>query len=180
MFPIVLLAAGGVVAAVLGYAATRPSTFRVERSVTIQAPPGAIIPLIEDFREWPRWSPWEKLDPEMQRTYSGSERGVGAVYEWNGDKKAGQGRLEIVSVIPERRITIALSFLRPFEAHNTTEFELKQTGDSTHVTWAMHGPANYMTKVMTVFVSMDRLIGGDYEKGLANLKAEAEARALAA
>jgi uncharacterized protein YndB with AHSA1/START domain len=165
---------GILVAAILVFAATKPGSFRVERSRSIQAPPEKIFDLINDFHRWGQWSPWEKLDPTMKRGFSGAERGKGAVYEWSGNSKAGQGRMEITGNIPSSRITIKLDFLKPFEAHNTAEFTLDPQGSSTSVIWATYGPQVYMAKVMCVFVSMDRLIGKDFEAGLANLKAIAE------
>ena len=163
-----------VVAGVLAFAATKPGVFRVQRTASIKAPAEKIFPLIEDFQRWSAWSPWEKLDPDMKRTYSGPPSGKGAVYEWNGSNKVGQGRMEITDVSPPNRVTIKLDFLRPFEGHNTAEFTLDGRGDSTIVTWAMYGPNRYMAKVMSLFVSLDRMVGRDFETGLANLKAAAE------
>lgn len=175
MLRYILLGIGTIVAGILAFAATRPETFRVERSIQIAASPDAIYPLLADFRQWTRWSPWEKLDPDMQRTFSGPPNGEGSIYEWHGNKKAGAGRMEIVEAVPGERVVIALSFIRPFESHNTTEFSL-DNDDSTTLTWTMHGPAGYMTRLMTVFTSMDRLIGPDFDKGLESLKAEAEGK----
>lgn len=161
-------------AALLGYAATLPDTFQVERSTTIDAPPEKVFPLVEDFHQWSAWSPWEKLDPAMQRTHSGAAHGEGAVYEWKGNSKVGQGRMEITDATSPSRVTIKLDFLEPFEAHNVADFTLQPQGNATQVTWAMHGPSPYLTKVMSVFASMDRMVGKDFETGLANLKATAE------
>lgn len=166
---------GGLVAALFGFAATRPGTFRVERRTSIEAPPEKIFPLINDFRSWTAWSPYEKLDPAMTRTYSGAESGTGAVYEWAGNSKAGAGRMEITDTAPPARITIKLDFYKPFKAHNISEFSLEPRGDSTEVTWSTHGPNLFVSKVMGIFVDMDNLIGRDFESGLANLKAVAEA-----
>jgi carbon monoxide dehydrogenase subunit G len=147
-------------------------TFRVERSIHVDAPPAAIAPLIEDFHRWGLRSPYDKLDPDQSRTYSGAEKGVGAVYEWSG-KKAGVGRMEILAVAPER-ITIQLDFSKPMKAHNTAEFLMAPGGSGTKLTWAMHGPNTFMSKVMGIFMSMDSLVGKDFEQGLADLKAAAE------
>jgi hypothetical protein len=161
------------VAVVLIWAATKPDTFRVERSTTIKAPPEKIEALIDDFHQWGTWSPWEKLDPNMKRTHSGAARGKGAVYAWEGNSKAGAGRMEVLDSSPSH-VGIQLDFLKPFASHNTAEFILQPNGDSTNVTWIMQGPNAYIGKVMSVFMSMDKMIGKDFEAGLANLKARAE------
>jgi len=161
-------------AAVLIYAATKPDTFEVQRSATIKAPPEKIFPLLNDFHSWQTWSPWEKLDPALKRTYSGAPNGQGSVYAWEGNSKVGAGRMEVMQSIPSSRIGIKLDFLKPFEGHNVAEFTLAPNGDSTTVTWAMRGPNPYLGKVMSVFVNMDRMVGRDFETGLANLKAAAE------
>jgi uncharacterized protein YndB with AHSA1/START domain len=161
-------------AAVLVLAARKPATFRIARSARIKAPPEKIFALIDDFRAWSAWSPWEKMDPELRRTYDGAPSGRGAVYAWEGNRKVGQGRMEIVDAAVPSRVTIRLDFLKPFEAHNTTEFSLEPQGDSTQVTWAMTGPNLFVGKVMGLVMDMDRMIGRDFEQGLANLKAVAE------
>lgn len=163
-----------IVLGVLAIAATRPDTFRVERAATIKASPEKVFALIDDFHAWTLWSPWERMDPAMKRTYSGAARGPGAVYAWDGDKKVGQGQMEITATTPPERVAVKLDFLRPFEAHNTAEFVLKPQGDSVTVTWTMQGPNLFIGKVMSVFVSMDSIVGKDFESGLANLKAVAE------
>lgn len=159
-----------VVAAVLIYAASKPDTFRVQRTTNVAALPEKIFPHINDFHRWPAWSPWEKLDPRMKRIHSGATDGLGAVYEWDGNKDVGTGRSEIVATIPSSRVLIKLDFLKPFEAHNTAEFTLAPHGGSTEVTWAMYGPQPYMAKVMSLFFSMDKMVGGQFEQGLTNLK----------
>jgi uncharacterized protein YndB with AHSA1/START domain len=174
----VLIIGAAIVAAiviVLIYAATRPDTFRIARSTTIDAPPEKIFAFLGDFRKWPAWSPYEKMDPAMTRVMSGPATGVGAVYEWNGNKKVGQGRMEVIQVTPPSKITIKLDFFKPFEAHNTAEFAVRPQGSASVVTWAMHGPSPFMVKVMGLFCSMDKMVGKDFETGLANLKAAAEA-----
>ena len=145
-----------VVAGILIYAATRPDTFRVQRSVTIKAPPDKIYTLINDLRLWSAWSPYEKKDPAMKRTFSGSPSGKGAVYEWDGDKNVGKGRMEITDTAPPSKVVIKLDFIKPFEGHNTAEFTMEPKGDSTVVTWAMYGPAAFMMKVMGIFMNMDQ------------------------
>jgi len=174
MLNAVLIVVGIILAGILVFAATKPGAFRVERARSIQAPPERIFDLINDFHRWGSWSPWEKLDPMMKRTFAGAESGKGAVYEWAGNSKAGQGRMEITNSVPGSKITIKLDFLKPFEAHNTAEFTLVPQGSATNITWATLGPQVYMAKVMSVFVSMDRLIGRDFEAGLSNMKAIAE------
>jgi uncharacterized protein YndB with AHSA1/START domain len=158
------------IAAVLILAATKPTTLRVQRSVSINAPPERIFSLISDFHHWVTWSPYEQKDPAMKRTYSGAERGRGAVYAWDGDKNVGSGRMEILDVSAPSKIVIKLDFFKPFEGHNTAEFTMLPQGDGTHVTWLMHGPANFMSRLIQVFMNLDNMIGKDFEAGLANLK----------
>jgi uncharacterized protein YndB with AHSA1/START domain len=159
-----------------GRVAAMPDTFRVERMAAIYAPANQIFDLISDFRHWASWSPFEKLDPAMKKTFSGAASGVGAVYNWEGNGKAGAGRMEIVEAVLPSKIAIKLDFLKPFEGHNTAEFTLDAHGGSTDVTWAMYGPQNFMFKVFSMFFSMDKMMGKDFSAGLANLKAIAEAR----
>ena len=162
------------IAAVLGMAATKPDTFRVQRATSIKAPPEKVFALINDFHNWGQWSPWEKLDPALNRTYSGPASGKGAVYEWTGNSKVGAGRMEITEPTPSSKILIKLDFIKPFEGHNMADFTLEPQGDTTNLSWAMYGPTPFVSKVMQVFISMDSLIGKDFEAGLANLKAAAE------
>jgi uncharacterized protein YndB with AHSA1/START domain len=162
------------IAGLLLYAASKPDTFRVQRSVSIKAPPEKIFALIQDFHQWGAWSPWEKMDPELKRTYSGPASGKGAVYEWQGNSKVGQGRMEITDAQAPRKLAIKLDFLKPFEAHNTAVFTMVPKGNATEVTWTMDGPVPYPAKVMHVFFDMDSLVGKDFETGLANLKSIAE------
>jgi carbon monoxide dehydrogenase subunit G len=174
MFKKIALVALVLVVAVLAYAATRPDTLHVQRSATVKAPPEAIFPLISDFHRWSSWSPYEKRDPAMKRTYGGAAQGKGAVYEWQGNNEVGQGRMEITDTSDPSRITIKLDFIKPFEGHNMAEFALVPQGGTTNVTWSMDGPSPYIGKLIGVFVNMDRMIGNDFETGLANLKAIAE------
>jgi len=162
-----------VLAAVLAYAAMQPKVFRVERSIAIKAPPERILAPIGDLRGWAAWSPYEKKDPAMKRTFSGATAGKGAVYEWDGNKNVGQGRMEILEATPSK-VTIKLDFVKPFEAHNTAEFTAVRGGDTTTVTWAMYGPSPYFAKVMQTVVSMDSMVGKDFEAGLQSLKTVAE------
>ena len=158
------------IAAVLVLAATKSNTLRVQRSTSIKAPPEEIFPLISDFHQWLKWSPYEQKDPAMKRTYDGAERGKGAVYAWNGDKNVGSGRMEILEVAAPQKIVIKLDFFTPLEGHNTAEFTMMPQGDGTQVTWLMHGPARFMTKLIQIFMNLDNMIGRDFEAGLANLK----------
>src|SRR5262245_58905327 len=168
----VLLVVG--IAAVLALAAAKPDVFRVQRAATIKAPPEKIFPLISDFRHWTAWSPYERKDPAMKKSFSGAAAGKGAVYEWDGDKNVGKGRIEITEATLPSKVALKLDFVRPFEAHNVVEFTLQPKGDATDVTWAMQGPAPFLSKVMQVFLNMDRMVGQDFEAGLANMKALAE------
>ncbi|GJI99754.1 potassium-transporting ATPase subunit F [Duganella rhizosphaerae] len=158
---------------VLGLAAMQPDSFRVQRTIAIKAPPEKILPLISDFHNWTSWSPWEKLDPAMKRTFSGAPKDQGAIYAWEGDDKVGSGRMEITGQAPAK-VDIKLDFLKPFESHCQTEFTLEPKGELTTVSWTMSGPSNFMTKLMGLAVSMDSMIGKDFEAGLANMKAVAE------
>jgi Polyketide cyclase / dehydrase and lipid transport len=162
------------IALVLILAASKPDTFRVTRAAMIKAAPETIFPLIADFHAWGKWSPWEGRDPAMKRTFSGAERGTGAIYAWDGNRNVGAGRMEITGATAPSNIAIKLDFIKPFEGHNITEFTLSPQGGGTDVTWAMHGPAPFMSKIMQVFMNMDRMIGRDFEAGLANLKKVAE------
>ena len=170
----IAIAVGVIVAGVLGYAATRPDTFRVERTATVKAPPDKIYPLIQDFHAWSGWSPWERMDPGMRRTYGGAPSGVGAEYAWDGDKNVGKGRMRIVEAAPPSRVVVQLDFEKPFEGHSVARFTLTPAGDGTAVTWAMQGENRFVGKLISVFMSMDRMIGDQFETGLANLKALAE------
>ncbi len=161
------------IAAVMLFALTKPDTLHVERTATINAPPAKIFPYINDFHQWGAWSPWEKLDPAMKRTHSGAPSGKGAVYEWAGNSNVGSGRMEILDSTPSK-VSIKLDFITPFEGHNLAEFTAKPSGDATSLTWTMDGPQPYLGKVIGVFMNMDRMIGTDFERGLASLKAISE------
>ncbi|MEA2808314.1 MAG: hypothetical protein QOJ17_2455, partial [Rhodospirillaceae bacterium] len=147
-----------VIAGVLIYASTRPDSFRVQRSASIKAPPQKIFPLIDDLKAWVGWSPYEKKDPAMKRSFGPITAGKGATYEWAGDKNVGQGRMEILEAQPSSKVLIKLDFIKPFEAHNMAEFTLEPKGDTTQVTWAIFGPSAYITKVMGLFFNMDTMI----------------------
>lgn len=171
-----LIALGIVAVIVIGLlvaASTKPNEFRVARSARINASADRVFPHINDFHRWVNWSPYESLDPDMRKTMTGAESGKGAIYEWEGNSKAGKGRMEILDSSPDR-IGIKLDFEKPFTAHNLAEFVLTPNGPATDVTWATYGPQPFVAKVMSVFVNMDNLVGRDFERGLQNLKSVAE------
>jgi hypothetical protein len=174
MLKIIALALLLILAAVLAFAATRPDTFHVKRATAIKAPPEKIFPLVNDFKRWGAWSPYENRDAHMKRTYSGTPAGKGSTYSWEGNKDVGAGRMEIVEAAPPGRVAIKLDFTRPFEAHNSVVFTMVPAGDATEVTWDMQGPANYLSKLIGLFIDIDTMVGKDFEAGLANLKAAAE------
>ena len=162
------------VAVVLILAARKPDTFQVTRTATINAPPERVYPLIADFKAWGAWSPWEKKDPALKRTYGGPETGVGATYAWVSDKDLGEGSMRIVDATAPVRLALNLDFIKPFNAHNDVVFSLTPQGPATAVTWTMTGSTPFVAKIMHVFVDMDRILGADFESGLAALKAAAE------
>jgi uncharacterized protein YndB with AHSA1/START domain len=162
------------IAVVLILAATKPDRFAIQREITVRAPAEKVFPFINDFHQWTAWSPWEHRDPALKRSYSGADSGKGAVYGWEGNKNVGSGRMEIRESTVPSKIVIQLDFLKPFEAHNTAEFTMLPQGDGTHVIWRMHGPSPFINKVMQVFMSFDKMVGKDFEAGLASLKNAAE------
>jgi len=174
MFKIIGIVVLVLVVGVLAFAATKPDSFRVQRTASIKAPPEKVFALINDLKGWNAWSPYEKKDPAMKRTLSGAPTGKGAIYEWAGNKEVGKGRMEITDAVPPSKVLIKLDFIEPFEGHNTAQFDLQPRGDMTDVTWAIYGPSPFITKLMGVFFNMDTMIGRDFETGLANLKAVAE------
>jgi len=170
MLKIILIVVLLIVVAVLVFAATKPNTFSIVRKLKIHAAPEKIFAEINDFNRWKLWSPWEHKDPAMQRTFSGAALGVGTIYEWNGNKEVGQGRMEIIESTEPHKIIIKLDFFKPFEAHNIAEFTFAEEGDGTLVTWEMRGPQVFISKLMCVFMDMDKMVGTDFEIGLTNLK----------
>ncbi len=170
----IAIAAVALITAVLAYAATKPDTFHVQRTTAIQASAEKIFPLVNNFHNHSSWSPWEKKDPAMKKTLSGSENGKGAVYAWEGNSDVGKGNIEITDSVPTSKVMMTLNMMTPFEAHNIVEFTLAPNGDSTEVTWAMHGPQSYVMKVMSVLIDCDNMVGKDFEAGLASMKALAE------
>ena len=152
-------------------------TYTVERSATIQASPDQVYAHIIDFHNWAAWSPWDDMDPTMVKTFSGADSGTGAKYAWSGNRKVGQGSMEITDAAEPSSVEIALEFLKPFKASNTTTFTLEASGDATNVTWAMTGRKTLMTRVIGIFKSMDSMVGPDFERGLGRLKTAVEADA---
>ena len=169
-----LLALGVAVLALLGYAATRPDEFRVERHLRVAAPASRLWPLISELRPFSRWNPYERKDPLIKGAYSGAERGVGSRYDWDS-QVVGKGSLEIVEQQPGQAVRLKLDFIKPFEAHNMAEFALQPLPDgATDVSWRMQGRASFLSKLMGVFIDMDRMVGRDFEAGLQNLRELAE------
>ena len=168
------LVAAVAIGALLAYAATRPDTFRVERRTSVQATPEQLYPLINDMQQFNTWNPFNRKDPAIQGSYSGPAAGPGATYAFAGNKDVGKGSLRIVQSQPPRQVTMELHMIEPFEGRNTVEFSLVPRGAGTEVTWAMHGPAPFLSKLIGVFLDMYRMIGRDFEDGLAALKARAE------
>ena len=158
------------VVVVVALAAGKPDEMAIQRTAHLDAPPERVYDLVNDFHEWPKWSPWEELDPAMQRTHSGSQNGVGAVYEWSGNKKVGQGRMEIIESTPCEEVIVDLHFLKPWEARNVTTFTLTPVNGDTELRWRMTAKRPLMMKIMGLFMDLDNMVGKDFDKGLANLK----------
>jgi hypothetical protein len=158
------------------FVATRPADFRIVRSRTVAAPPDVVHAYVNDFHKWPEWSPWEKLDPAMKRDYSGAPAGTGAAYHWSGNNDVGEGHMTITDSRPAQSVTIRLEFLKPFAATNTTQFDFAPSGSGTQVRWAMNGHNNFMAKAFSAFMDMDKMVGSDFEKGLAGLDAATATR----
>jgi hypothetical protein len=155
--------------------ALQPSEFRIARSATISAPPPAVFARVNDFHNWEAWNPWGKIDPAMKQTYEGAPAGIGAIYSWAGNNEVGEGRMTIAESRPSDLIRINLEFFKPFAGNSIAEFTFKPEGDRTIVTWNMTGNNNFMTKAIHLFMNMDTMIGGQFEKGLASMKAVVEA-----
>ena len=174
MLKTILLVVALAIAALLAYAAFKPDSFRLSRSTTINAPPDQVFALINDLRQFNAWNPFAKLDPQNGITYDAVTAGVGAAYNWKGEK-SGAGRMQITESVPAQRVSAKLDFSKPFKAHNMVDFTVQAQGDKAcTVTWAMHGPMPFLNRLMTTFFDMDKTVGKDFEAGLANLKAMAE------
>ncbi len=168
VMPIVIVVFAGIVA-------LRPSGFRVARTANMRAPAPTVFAQVNDFHNWEAWNPWGKLDPAMKQTYQGAPAGTGAVYTWTGNKEVGEGRMTIIESRPNDLIRINLEFFKPFAATNLAEFTFRPEGDQTVVTWSMSGKNNFMAKAIHLFMNMDKMIGGQFEQGLAQMKSAAEA-----
>lgn len=161
---------------VLGLAAMSPNSIHIERQIAIKSTPDAVFDMLNDFRQWTKWSPWDALDPQMKRSYAGPANGKGAIFEWDGNKQVGAGRMQIIESSPYAKLLIQQDFTRPYVTRNSIEFSLQNKGDDTIVVWSMHMPAPFLSKVMQLFVSFDREIGNDFDKGLTNLKRVVEGK----
>ena len=170
----IIIAIVVVVVVILAYASSKPDTFRVQRSIIVNAPPEKIFALINDFHKWDSWAPQDQQDPTMHRTYGGPAEGQGAVSEWSGSGSTGKGRMEILESVPPKLVTIKVDFVKPFEAHNTNQFAFEPAEGSTKVTWTLDASNLYMMKVMSIFVNIQKEFGKHMESGLSSLKATAE------
>jgi uncharacterized protein YndB with AHSA1/START domain len=170
----ILFALLGIIAALAVIVVLQPSDFRISRSTTIAAPAATVFEQVNDFHKWEGWSPWAKLDPNMKQSHEGAPTGVGASYWWSGNDQVGEGRMTLTESRPSEMIRIKLEFLKPFAATNTAEFSFKPDGNQTTVTWSMFGSNNFMAKAFGIVMNMDKLVGADFEKGLAQLKTVAE------
>ncbi len=166
-----------VLAGFLAFVATRPAHYHVERKVAINAPAEIVYAELEDLRRWAAWSPWDKIDPNLKKTFEGPERGVGQSYTWQGNDEVGKGKMTITSAEPLKRVGYKLEFFEPMESQAQADMKLTQAGDKHEVTWGMDGENNFVGKLFCVFVDMDKMIGKDFEKGLAQLKGVTEAEA---
>ena len=175
MLQIILIAFAVIVIVLVVIVALQPSDFRVARSATISASPPAVFAQVNDFHKWEAWNPWGKIDPAMKQTYEGAPAGVGAIYTWVGNKNVGEGRMTLTESRPSDLIRIKLEFFKPFAGTNIAEFTFKPEGNQTAVTWSMAGKNNFMAKAIHLFMNMDKMIGGQFETGLAQMKSIVEA-----
>lgn len=171
----ILIALAVLIVAFVAIVAMQPSEFRIERTAIISAPPSVVFAQVNDFHKWGAWSPYEDRDPAMKKSYEGAPAGTGAIYRWAGNSEVGEGSTTIIDSRPDERITIKLEFVKPFAATNTAEFTFEPEGEQTAVTWSLSGRNNFISKTMCLFMDMDKMVGGDFEKGLAQLKTVAEA-----
>ena len=174
MIKIIAIVIAVLIAGVLILAAMQPDTFRIQRTAVIKAPPDRIFSILNDFKRWDAWSPWEKKDPGMKRTYGAATSGKGASYSWDGNGEVGQGSMQIVESSPPSKLTLSLDFVKPMKAHNAVEFSLEPAGETTKVTWSMAGATPFIGKIFHLFVDMDKMVGKDFDAGLASLKDTAE------
>lgn len=171
----ILIAVAVIVFVFVVIVARRPADFRITRTITLSAPAATVFAQVNDLHNWAVWSPWEKIDPALKKTFGGASAGAGAIYSWTGNNKAGAGRMTITESRPSDLIRIKLEFLKPYQATNTTEFTFKPAGNQTVVTWSMTGQNNFLLKAAHLFMNIDKMVGRDFEKGLAGLKSVAEA-----
>ena len=171
----ILIALGVIIVLFVGVVAMQPSDFRVTRSAKISAPPPAVFAQVNDFHNWQAWSPWAKKDPHAKNSFEGQESGTGAVFKWSGNSDVGEGSMTLTESRPNELIRLKLEFVKPFEDSADTEFTFKPEGDQTLVTWTMTGKNNFIGRIVCLFMNMDKMIGGDFEQGLANMKAVVEA-----
>jgi Polyketide cyclase / dehydrase and lipid transport len=174
MLEIILIALAVIVLVLVVIIALQPSDFRVARSTTVSAPPPAVFAQVNDFHKWEAWNPWGKIDPAMKQAYDGAPAGTAAIYKWAGNNEVGEGCMTIIESRPSELIRIKLEFVKPFAATNTAEFTFKPEGNQTAVTWSMFGEKNFMAKAVHLFMNMDKMIGGQFEKGLASMKSIVE------
>ena len=174
MFTRIIIALAVIVVVLVVIVALQPAGFRVTRSVTMSAPAPAVFAQVNDFHKWEAWNPWGKIDPAMKQTYEGAPAGTGAIYTWIGNKEVGEGRMTIIESRPSELIRIKMEFFKPFAGISTAEFTFKPEGNQTAVTWSMSGKNNFMAKAIHLFMNMDRMIGGQFEKGLASMKSIVE------
>lgn len=177
MLKIIFITLAVIIVVLVVIIALQPSQFRVARSTTIAAPPPAVFARVNDFHRWEAWNPWGKIDPAMKQNYEGAPAGVGAVYTWVGNNEVGEGRMTIAESRPSELIRVKLEFFKPFVATNTAEFTFKPEGNQTAVSWSMFGDKNFMAKAIHLFMNMDKMIGGQFEKGLASMKSVVEGAA---
>jgi len=175
----ILIGLGAALALLVIVILLQPAKFRVERSITMAAPPEAAFAQVNDFHAWSKWSPWEKLDPNLKRSYEGPSSGTGAKYAWVGNKEVGEGRMTIEKATSPNEIQIKLEFLKPFQATNATTFTFSKTAEGNKTTWAMEGENGFMGKAFHLFMNMDQMVGKDFEKGLASMKTAAQQAAKA-
>jgi len=175
MLKIILIALGVIIVVLAVVVTLQPAEFRVARSATMSAPAPVIFGQVNDLHKWEAWNPWQKKDPAMKLDFAGPPAGPGASYSWAGNKEVGEGRLTITESRPGERVRIKLEFMKPFAATNTAEFTFKPEGDRTSVTWSMEGRNNFFAKAIGLCMNMDKMVGGEFEKGLADMKSVVEA-----
>jgi len=172
----ILIALAAAVAIFIGVVTFQPAEFSITRSAVIEAPPAKVFPYVNDFSKWGAWSPWEKIDPAMKRTFEGPKAGVGAMYSWEGDKNVGSGKMTITDSKAFETVKIKLEFFKPMEGVNPTEFTFQPEGKGTKIVWTMSGTNKFISKAFCMFMDMDKMVGGDFDKGLAAMKAVVETK----